>query len=169
MLHPTPLLWGKLVNDPIQKPEFWHDKDLSELSGEEWEALCDGCGRCCLNKLEEEDTGEIYWTDVHCILLDADKCRCKNYGNRQEQVPDCIPLSPDNVSEISWLPPTCAYRLRSEGRELYWWHYLISGSRETVHEAGISVRGRTVSEKDYPVEQFEERLVDWPGEKPENS
>ena len=134
------------------------------------EKKCDGCGLCCLNKLEDWDTGEIAWTSIRCVLLDGESCRCKDYDNRQATVPDCIQLTVEGVDEIAWLPPTCAYRLVGEGRDLYWWHYLISGDRETVHEAGISARGRTVSEDDVPVEDFEDYVVDWPltvGEKAE--
>jgi uncharacterized protein len=121
---------------------FWTAKTLEQLSPQEWEALCDGCGKCCLAKLEDEDNGDIYWTSVGCRLFDAGACRCRDYGNRLEKVPDCVRLTPDNVRTIAWLPQTCAYRLVAEGRDLYWWHHLVSGSRETVHQAGISVRGR---------------------------
>ena len=121
---------------------FWKTKTLESLSREEWEQLCDGCGKCCLSKLEDEDTGEIYWTTVGCRLFDPEACRCSDYDNRLARVPDCVGLTPQNVRAISWLPSTCAYRLVGEGQDLYWWHHLVSGSRETVHEAGISVRGR---------------------------
>ena len=120
---------------------FWRVKRLEEMTGAEWESLCDGCGRCCLNKLEDEDTGEIAWTDVACRLLDGETCRCRDYANRQALVPDCIPLNPETVRSLTWLPPTCGYRLVEEGHDLYWWHPLVSGDPETVHEAGISVRG----------------------------
>jgi len=127
---------------------FWTGKSLDELSPAQWEALCDGCGKCCLAKLEDEDTGEIYWTSVGCRLFDADSCRCRDYENRLAQVPDCIGLTPQNVATIAWLPQTCAYRLVAEGRDLYWWHHLVSGSRETVHEAGISVRDLVAASED---------------------
>jgi len=145
---------------------FWRAKTLEEMTEAEWEALCDGCGRCCLNKLEDIDTGEISWTDVACKLLDRETCRCSDYKNRRKTVPDCVQLDPENVRELNWLPPTCAYRLVAEGRGLYWWHYLISGDRETVHSAGVSVRGRAVSEVDWPLERLEERLAAWPGKRP---
>jgi uncharacterized cysteine cluster protein YcgN (CxxCxxCC family) len=149
---------------------FWRVKALHEMTEAEWESLCDGCGRCCLNKLEDMDSGEIAWTDVACRLLDRGTCRCSDYPNRQRKVPDCIQLDPENVAALTWLPPTCAYRLVAEGRELYWWHHLVSGDRETVHQAGVSVRGRTVSEADWPLERLaerlEERLVAWPGKRP---
>ena len=133
------------------RQQFWQTKTLEELSPQEWEALCDGCGKCCLAKLEDEDTGEIYWTSVGCRLFDGNSCRCKDYDNRLASVPDCIRLTPQNVRTIPWLPATCAYRLVAEGRNLYWWHHLVSGSRETVHQAGVSVRGRvTASEDELP-------------------
>jgi uncharacterized cysteine cluster protein YcgN (CxxCxxCC family) len=145
---------------------FWRAKSLEEMSDAEWESLCDGCGRCCLNKLEDIDTGEIAFTDVACRLLDGESCRCKNYPKRQKLVPDCIQLTPESVRTLAWLPPTCAYRLVEEGRGLYWWHPLVSGDPSTVHAAGVSVRAKTVSERDYPVERLEERIVLWPGKIP---
>ena len=145
---------------------FWRQKGLGELTAGEWESLCDGCGRCCLNKLEYEDTGEIVWTDVACRLLDDESCRCRDYPNRHARVPDCLALTPENVPRLSWLPPTCGYRLVAEGRDLYWWHPLVSGDPETVHAAGISVRGRTVSETVVPVDDFDEHRVGWPARVP---
>ncbi|MFC5990951.1 YcgN family cysteine cluster protein [Limoniibacter endophyticus] len=120
---------------------FWKTKSLAEMNRQEWEALCDGCGKCCLAKLEDEDTGEIYWTSVACRLFDESECRCSDYANRQKKVDDCVKLTPENVPSIVWLPETCAYRLVNEGRDLHDWHPLISGRRESVHEAGVSVRG----------------------------
>ena len=145
---------------------FWRRKPLEAMSPVEWESLCDGCGRCCLNKLEDWDTGAIAWTDVACRLLDGGTCRCIRYEGRQAEVPDCIQLTPEEVRSISWLPPTCAYRLVAEGRDLYWWHPLLSGDPETVHTAGVSVRGRTVSEELVPEDELEERIVRWPGQRP---
>lgn len=142
--------------------QFYETKRLEEMTQAEWEALCDGCARCCLIKLEDEDTGEIVTSDVHCRLLDGDKCTCTDYPNRQKLVPDCIKLTPDNVTKIRWMPPTCAYRRIAEGRGLAWWHPLISGDPETVHTAGISVRGRTVSENDVPADDWENHAVMWP-------
>ncbi|MCF3934468.1 YcgN family cysteine cluster protein [Acuticoccus sp. M5D2P5] len=143
---------------------FWRTKALEEMNPSEWEALCDGCGRCCLNKLEDYDTGEIAWTNVACTLLDHGTCRCRNYERRTEVVPDCVPLTPETVRALTWLPATCGYRLVREGRDLFWWHPLKSGDPATVHEAGISVRGRVVSEDDVGVEAYEEHIVGWPDE-----
>ena len=141
---------------------FWRRKKLEEMTGPEWESLCDGCGRCCLNKLEDADTGEIAATDVACRLLDAATCRCTDYAGRQGQVPDCLALDPQAARGLGWLPPSCAYRLVADGEDLYWWHPLVSGDPETVHLAGVSVRGRVVSETDIPIERFEQRIVTWP-------
>lgn len=121
---------------------FWKTKTLEEMSSREWESLCDGCGKCCLSKLEDEDSGEIYWTTVACWLLDAGSCQCGNYADRLAHVPDCVQLTPAKVRSVAWLPSTCGYRLVAEGHDLYWWHHLLSGSSETVHEAGVSMRGR---------------------------
>lgn len=148
-----------------QEP-FWH-KGLENLTKKEWESLCDGCGRCCLVKLEDEDTGEIHFTDIACKLFDAGACQCKNYPQRQEYVTDCIKLTPEKVKTLPWLPPTCAYRLVEEGKELRWWHPLVSGSAETVHEAGISVRGRVgAMEGKIRLRNYVDRIVEWPGEAP---
>lgn len=136
---------------------FW-EKPLGELSRAEWEALCDGCGKCCLHKIEDEETGRIYATNVACKLLDRHSCRCTNYRGRKALVPDCVRLTADQVAKLEWLPSTCAYRLRGEGKPLPEWHYLVSGSRETVHEAGISVRGWTVSEGE--AGDLEHHLID---------
>ena len=124
---------------------FWRTKTLNQLTRSEWESLCDGCGQCCLHKLQDDDTNEIYWTSVACTLLNPDSCQCRDYPNRKKTVPDCVFLTPEIVDEVDWLPVTCAYRLVAEGSDLYWWHPLISGSPETVHEAGISVRGKVTA------------------------
>jgi len=124
-----------------EKP-FWLTKKLEEMSEEEWESLCDGCGRCCMHKLEDEDTGDIYATSVGCQLLDGESCQCLDYANRQSHVPDCIKLTRTMIAKFNWLPKDCAYKLVDQGKDLKWWHYLKSGSRETVHNAGISVRGQ---------------------------
>ncbi|MRN43854.1 YcgN family cysteine cluster protein [Brucella sp. 6810] len=124
---------------------FWQTKNLNQLTRSEWESLCDGCGQCCLHKLQDEDTDEIYWTSVACTLLNPETCQCRDYPNRKKTVPDCVFLTPEIVDEVDWLPVTCAYRLVAEGSDLYWWHPLVSGSSETVHEAGISVRGKVTA------------------------
>jgi hypothetical protein len=133
------------------------------MSTREWESLCDGCGRCCLVKLEDEDTGKIHFTDIGCKLLDGESCRCTDYARRRRRVHDCVKLTPKAVRTLSWLPSTCAYRRLAEGRDLAWWHPLVSGSAETVHEAGVSVRGRvSASEEDVPAELWPDRIVAWP-------
>jgi uncharacterized cysteine cluster protein YcgN (CxxCxxCC family) len=141
---------------------FWEEKTLTEMTQTEWESLCDGCGRCCLVKLEDEDSGDIITSDVHCQLLDGDSCRCSDYPNRQNKVADCIKLTPENVSSIAWIPKTCAYRRLAEGKGLAWWHPLISGDAETIVDVGVSVRGRTVSEVTVAPGEWEEHAVDWP-------
>ena len=127
------------------RPRFW-ELPLDRLSKPEWEALCDGCGQCCLHKCEDEDTGDIYPTNVACRLLDIPSGRCSDYAGRKKIVPDCLKLTPRLALTTSWLPDTCAYRLRAEGESLHEWHYLICGDREAVHAAGISVRGKAISE-----------------------
>ncbi|HXF88954.1 MAG TPA: YcgN family cysteine cluster protein [Xanthobacteraceae bacterium] len=142
---------------------FWRRKRLHQMTQAEWESLCDGCGRCCLNKLEEEGTDRTFYTSVACRLLDEHSCRCKDYKNRAALVDDCVQLTPRNIRRVSWLPPTCAYRLVAEGRDLYWWHPLVSGDPETVHLAGVSVRGRVAdSELNVPDEKLEDYIVSWP-------
>ena len=141
---------------------FWRRKTLAQMTTTEWESLCDGCGKCCLLKLEDEDTGEIAHTDVACHLLDLESCRCRDYRNRRKRVPDCVVLSSGNVLALGWMPATCAYRLVAEGKDLPDWHPLISGDPESVHRAGISVRGRVVSEAGVADEDLEDHIVDWP-------
>ena len=144
---------------------FWRVKTLEDMSRREWESLCDGCARCCLVKLEDEDTEEIHNTDVGCTLLDAGTCRCRDYAHRQRQVADCVRLTPEAVRSLPWLPPTCAYRLVAEGRDLAWWHPLVSGDPNTVHEAGISVRGRVSGlEHEFTLSEILARVVAWPNE-----
>lgn len=136
------------------------------MSRTEWESLCDGCARCCVHKLEDEDTGEIAYTDIVCSLLDCDSCGCSDYANRSQRVPDCLQLTPRMARTLHWLPGTCAYRRLAEGRGLAWWHPLVSGDPETVHLAGISVRGRVISEQHVHPDMVEERIVDWPDQDP---
>lgn len=138
---------------------YWETTALEDMSPEQWEALCDGCGRCCLNKLEDEDTGDILLTRLACGLLDISQCRCSDYANRFELMPDCINLTPEKVRSINWLPPTCGYRRVKEGLGLAWWHPLISGDRETVHQAGISVRGLARSEKGVAEHNFYRYII----------
>lgn len=149
-----------------EETPFWRRLTLEEMSAAEWESLCDGCGLCCLNKLEYWDTGAIAWTDIACRLFDDSTCRCTDYAHRSERIPDCETLTPEKVRTLTWLPPTCAYRLVAEGRDLYWWHPLVSGDRETVHLAGVSARHRTRSEEGIPPDRFEDYVVDWPGADP---
>lgn len=130
------------------------------MTAEEWESLCDGCGKCCLHKLEDEETGEIFYTEIACRLLDTGSCRCSNYARRKKMVPDCVKLGAEMVAELRWLPSTCAYRLLSEGKDLPWWHPLVSGDPETVHAAGISVRNRCVPER--KAGDYEDHIVTWP-------
>jgi len=140
---------------------FWQTKQLHEMTTEEWESLCDGCGRCCLVKLEDEDTGEIHDTDVSCQLLDCSTCRCMDYANRHAIVDDCIKLDVEKLEQLQWLPATCAYRLLWEGKQLFAWHPLISGDPGSVHEAGISVMDKVTSERDVPLEELVNRIREW--------
>ena len=125
---------------------------------------------CCLEKLEDEDTGKIYFTHVSCKLLDAGLCACKDYASRSDQVPDCVRLTPENVRTLNWLPPSCAYKLVAEGRDLYWWHPLVSGDPNTVHEAGVSVRGRVQgTENEIADADLEDHIVQWPAQLPKRA
>lgn len=132
-------------SEPNDAP-YWQRKSLDEMTNDEWERLCDGCGRCCMLKLEDEDTGDVHLTRIACKLLDIGKCRCSDYKKRHEKVPDCLRLTPELTRELGWLPETCAYRLIDEGKELAWWHPLISGDAQTVHLAGVSVRTWAMTE-----------------------
>ena len=148
------------MSQPVEKP-FWQTKTLDEMTRDEWESLCDGCARCCLRKLEDEDTGDIYYTDLACRYLQEDQCRCSVYENRSEKMPDCVGLKPEHVYEFFWLPNTCAYRLISEGQDLPEWHPLVSGTTETVHLIGISVRNRVIADNRVPEEDWEEHIINW--------
>jgi uncharacterized protein len=146
---------------------FWKQKSLEELNPAEWESLCDGCGRCCLVKLEDEESGKIHFTDVACKLFNSNTCRCADYAHRRRRVHDCIKLTPGRVRTLGWLPPSCAYRLIAEGRDLAWWHPLVSGSQTSVHEAGVSARGRIGgTEKEVQLADYPSHIVAWPGKKP---
>jgi uncharacterized protein len=149
--------------DPADEPPFWRRKAMKDMTQAEWESLCDGCGRCCLNKLQEEGSDRTYYTDVACRLLDGQSCRCSDYDNRSAKVKDCVTLTSRNINRISWLPPTCGYKLVAQGKDLYWWHPLVSGDPETVHQAGVSVRGKVgASEVDVPDKDLEDHIVSWP-------
>lgn len=142
-------------------PEFWETTSLDAMTDAQWESLCDGCGRCCLQKLEDEDTNEVHFTRVSCKLLDTGSCRCKNYPQRFDEVPDCLSLRPLTAEKISWLPKSCAYAKLSRGKPLEKWHPLISGDPETVKLAGISVSGRCISEEYIPISEIYEHIIEW--------
>ena len=145
------------------RPRFWETVAMDRLSKPEWEALCDGCGKCCLNKLEDEDTGEVALTRLACRLLDDESCLCSQYPIRHQFVPECIVLTPKTLRDnLYWLPQTCAYRLVVEDRPLYPWHPLISGDPETVHEAGVSVRGLTIPEFEVGEDDWEDHIIEEP-------
>jgi uncharacterized cysteine cluster protein YcgN (CxxCxxCC family) len=147
------------MSDPLP---FWKTKTLAEMDEAEWESLCDGCGKCCLIGLEDEDSGEIYLTDVACDLFDGDACGCRDYANRKSKVPDCVKLTPQNVGELNWLPKTCAYRLVHHGEDLRPWHPLVSGNPESVHTANVSVRGKTRPQGKLKTRHLIRRITQWP-------
>jgi uncharacterized cysteine cluster protein YcgN (CxxCxxCC family) len=146
------------MSDPIEP--FWHSKPMSAMTEQEWESLCDGCGRCCLHKIEDADSGRIHYTEVACRLLNVGTAKCSDYKNRWDHVPDCVQLSYAALKTIEWLPSTCAYRLLKEGKPLASWHPLVSGDPDTVHRAGISVRGRVVPEG--KADLLDYHIVTWP-------
>ena len=141
---------------------FWQRKSLEEMTREEWESLCDGCGKCCLIKLQDEDTEELAFTDVVCHLFDCETCLCTDYKNRTVRVPDCIEVTPENAGALQWMPPSCAYRLLAEGEDLAWWHPLVSGDRRTVEQAGMSAKDRVILEGEVEMDELEDRIVAWP-------
>ena len=150
-----------MTKDQTLRPGFWRHHKLEALTPAEWEALCDGCAKCCLVKLEDEDTGEVRHTSVACRLLDTGTCRCGNYPLRQQLVHACLVLTPKTLKEaMGWLPATCAYRLVAEGRDLYPWHPLISGDPESVHRAGISRRGRMTPEYEVADDELEDYVIE---------
>ncbi len=143
------------------RERFWETVPLERMSAEEWEALCDGCGKCCLNKLEDIDTGEIAYTRVACRLFDDSTCRCGNYAIRKQLVPECVVLTPANIGQTShWMPRSCAYRRLNEGRGLAPWHPLVSGDPGSVHRAGVSVRGQTLPEFEIDIADWEDHIID---------
>lgn len=155
------------MTDPIDRsglaPRFWETKPLKAMSPREWEALCDGCGKCCLNKLEDEDTGQVELTCVACRLFDDTTCRCAQYEIRHQFVPECIVMTPANIDEHAyWMPRTCAYRLLWQGKPLHDWHPLISGTPESVHAAGVSMKGRTVPEFEIDEDDWEDHIIEEP-------
>lgn len=139
--------------------EYWKRKSLAEMDTSEWEQLCDGCALCCMHKLEDEDTGEVFYTDVACRLLDVDSCRCTDYSRRVSIVRDCLVLSVDEPERFAWLPDSCAYKRLAKGRDLPAWHPLLTGDPDSVHAAGISVRGKAVSESDLSAAEMQEFTV----------
>ncbi len=148
------------MKPPRLRPRFW-DLPLTALTPPEWEALCDGCGKCCLNKLEDEDTGEVAFTRVACRLLDGESCRCAQYPIRKQFVPECVVLTPKTIAKVAyWLPSTCAYKLLHEGAQLPDWHPLLTGDPESVHAAGQSVRGWTVPEFEVPEDEWEDYIIE---------
>lgn len=140
---------------------WWNTVPLAELSPGQWEALCDGCAKCCLHKLEDEDSGEVYYTKVRCRYLHESSCRCSDYANRSVLVPNCIQLTPATTSALEWLPETCAYRLRANHQPLADWHPLVSNDPESVHRAGISIRGRAVSDEYVHPDGYDEHIIHW--------
>ena len=145
------------------RPRFWETVPMDRMNRAEWEALCDGCGKCCLNKLEDEETGEVALTRLACRLLDDESCLCSQYSIRHQFVPECIVLTPKTLRDsLYWLPQTCAYRLVVEGRPLYPWHPLLSGDPETVHTAGVSVRGLTIPEFEVGEDDWEDHIIEEP-------
>ena len=156
-----------MSTDPIDRnglaDRFWERKALKDMSEKEWEALCDGCGKCCLNKLEDEDTGHVELTRIACRLFDDSTCRCAQYEIRHQFVPECIVLKPSNIdSHAYWMPQTCAYRLLWEGKPLYDWHPLISGTAQSVHDTGVSVKDRTLPEFEVHEDDWEDHIIEEP-------
>lgn len=143
---------------------FWQTKSLGEMTAEEWESLCDGCGQCCLLKLEDEDTLELAYTGIACALLDISSCRCTDYAHRTSRVPGCLDLTAQSVPDLGWLPPSCAYRLIAEGKELPGWHPLVTGDPESVHAAGMSVRVFAISEEGVAEDDLEDHVRPLPGQ-----
>jgi len=152
------ILPANMVYATAMSEAFWKTKSLGEMTRPEWESLCDGCGRCCLNKLEDEDTGKFHYTRAACKLLDLGTCQCTDYKNRAKRVPDCVTLTPMNVPDLGWLPESCAYRRLNEGRGLAWWHPLVSGNPATVQEAGISVETEAYTEEGISIDELVDHI-----------
>ena len=151
-----------MLDSLMSDAPFWKTKTLEQMSDPEWESLCDGCAKCCLVKLEDEETLEVYNTGVHCKLLNPATCQCSDYANRRKFVPDCVKVSPANIHDLDWMPQTCAYRLVAEGKDLFDWHHLVCGDRWEVHRRGISAMGKTINEEDLEDEQDAiDHVVDW--------
>lgn len=148
------------MKPPTSTPPFWQTKTFAQMSAEEWESLCDGCGKCCLQKLEDEDTGDVYYTHVACRYL-GDDCRCMEYQRRAELVAECITLTPETIDQFYWLPSSCAYRLVAEAKPLPSWHHLLSADTELIHELGESVQGRVLSEALVDPDDLEEHIIHW--------
>lgn len=144
----------------IKKQPFWKTKNFTEMTLDEWESLCDGCGICCLYKLEDEDSGQVELTNVACRFLDPQNCVCMLYSERRSAMPTCIKLTPSKVEKLNWLPDTCAYRLVSQGKPLPDWHPLVSGDPQSVHKAGISVLGKVIPESEADMNHLEKYLVE---------
>ena len=140
---------------------WWHTKSLAEMNDDEWEALCDGCAKCCLVKLEDADTEEIYYTNVSCQLLDTESCRCSDYAGRTNVVDDCLKLDRSNVNQLEWLPHSCSYRLLAAGQPLPEWHHLRTGDREAMHNYGASLRGKVTSELNVHDDDIEDHIIRW--------
>ena len=141
--------------------EFWREQSLAEMSDAQWESLCDGCARCCMIKLQDEDTEEVHYTALVCDLLDITACRCTRYPQRHELVADCVVLTPERAAQFDWLPTTCAYRVLAEGGDLAWWHPLVSGDPESVHLAGVSVRDKVVPQSTVHEDEHQEMVITW--------
>jgi len=149
-----------MADNATEAAPYWERKSLGEMSSQEWESLCDGCGRCCLHKLEDEDNGEIFYTRIACRLLEIGACRCRHYSERQQHVPDCVVLTPDTLEQLNWMPHSCAYRRVADGRGLAWWHPLVSGDANTVHTAGISVQNMAIDENQVHEDDVEDHIVE---------
>jgi uncharacterized cysteine cluster protein YcgN (CxxCxxCC family) len=151
------------MKNEIKQNHWWENTKLADMSREQWESLCDHCGKCCLIKLEDEEDGQVYYTDVICDLFQDENCHCGDYWNRETRVPTCIRLTQDNLEQINWMPPSCAYRRIQDQQGLPEWHHLITGDKNVIHSVGCSVKGKTIFEKQIHNEyEFEEHIVEWP-------